>query len=153
MVAKGITKLCTIARIRTTGGIAMTIQEMHFAQKEPIWKQRIIECRTSGKGVKPWCREHGIDHTTYYHWEKKILSTIKLPPEAQTPRRLTLESSGSLPAVFRTPPPDIVKVEVEPEPCAPEMVQFSANGISFAVPEDISSRFLSKLLEATKHVG
>ena len=152
MVAQGITKMCTIARIRTTGGILMTIQEMHFAQKVPIWKQRIIECRTSGKGVKPWCREHGIDHTTYYRWEKKILSTIKLPPEAQTPSRLTAESAGRLPVLSQTPP-DIVKVELEPEPCAPETVRFSANGILFAVPEDISSRFLSKLLEATKHVG
>ena len=152
MVAKGITKMCTIARIRTTGGIAMTIQEMHFAQKEPIWKQRIIECRTSGKGVKPWCREHGIDHTTYYRWEKKILSTIKLPPEAQTPRKLTEESASSLPAVSRIPP-DIVKVELDQDPCAPVTVRFSANGISFAVSEDISNRFLSKLLEATKNVG
>ena len=152
MVAKRITKMCTIARIRTTGGIPMTIQEMHFAQKAPIWKQRIIECRTSGKGVKPWCREHGIDHTTYYRWEKKILSTIELPREAQMPGRLTAESAGSLPAVPRAQP-DIVKVELGPDPYTPETVQFSANGISFAVPEDISSRFLSKLLEATKHAG
>ncbi len=35
----------------------MTIYEIQNAQKTPIWKQRIIECRSSGKSVKEWCKE------------------------------------------------------------------------------------------------
>ena len=33
----------------------MTIYEVQNAQKTPIWKQRIIECRSSGMSVKEWC--------------------------------------------------------------------------------------------------
>ena len=51
----------------------MTIYDVQNAQKAPIWKQRIIECRSSGKSVKEWCKEHGLDFTTYYRWERKIL--------------------------------------------------------------------------------
>ena len=39
----------------------MTIYDIQNAQKMPIWKQRIIECRSSGKSVKEWCKEHGMD--------------------------------------------------------------------------------------------
>ena len=58
----------------------MTIYDIQNAQKIPIWKQRIIECRSSGKGVKEWCKEHGLDFTTYYRWERKILTSI-IPAE------------------------------------------------------------------------
>ena len=54
----------------------MTIYEVQNAQKTPIWKQRIIECRSSGMSVKEWCKEHGLDFTTYYRWERKILTSI-----------------------------------------------------------------------------
>ena len=43
--------------IRATGGTAMTICEIQNAQKTPICKQRIIECRSGGKRVKEWCKE------------------------------------------------------------------------------------------------
>ena len=58
----------------------MTIYEIQNAQKTPIWKQRIIECRSSGKSVKEWCKEHDLDFTTYYRWERKILAHI-IPAE------------------------------------------------------------------------
>ena len=58
----------------------MTIYDIQNAQKTPIWKQRIIECRSSGLSVKEWCKERGLDFTTYYHWERKILTSI-IPAE------------------------------------------------------------------------
>ena len=36
----------------------MTIYDVQNAQKTPIWKQRIIECRSSGMSVKEWCKEN-----------------------------------------------------------------------------------------------
>ena len=58
----------------------MTIYDIQNAQKTPIWKQRIIECRSSGLSVKEWCKERGLDFTTYYRWERKILTSI-IPAE------------------------------------------------------------------------
>jgi hypothetical protein len=54
--------------------------EVQNAQKIPIWKQRIIERRSSGKNVKEWCKEHGLDITTNYHWERKKLTSM-IPAE------------------------------------------------------------------------
>lgn len=61
----------------------MTIYDVQNAQKPPIWKQRIIECRSSGMSVKEWCKERGLDFTTYYRWERKILTSI-IPTEDMT---------------------------------------------------------------------
>ena len=56
----------------------MTIYDIQNAQKTPVWKQRILECRSSGKSVKEWCKEQGLDFTTYYRWERKILANIMI---------------------------------------------------------------------------
>ena len=131
----------------------MTIQELNFARKAPIWKQRILECRSSGIGVKPWCKAHNLDHTTYYRWEKKILSAFSLN-KGQLIEQAYSTSAAVLPSPL-SQHTEIVKVELapDPEPTEPAMVSFTVNGFSLSVPTDISSLFLTKLLEATKHAG
>ena len=136
----------------------MTIQEIRYAEKSAIWKQRmkqrIIECRGSGMGVKPWCKEHGLDHTTYYRWERRILSAYSMD------KKLLVEQTAKasdilLPSTVTQQHTEIVKVELAPEPTpvVPEMVELTVNGFSLSVPSDISSAFLTKLLEATKANG
>ena len=125
----------------------MTIYEVQNAQKMPIWKQRIIECRSSEMGVKAWCKEHGLDFTTYYRWERKILTSI-IPAED-----VPALPGGSLPAVPVQPVNAIVKVELASDPEEQKTIRFSANGFELCVPENVSAAFLAKLLEATKHVG
>ena len=34
----------------------------------------IQDCRSSGLPVRQWCRERGITPTTYYRWERELLS-------------------------------------------------------------------------------
>ena len=129
----------------------MTIQEIRYAEKSAIWKQRI---RGSGMGVKPWCKEHGLDHTTYYRWERRILSAYSMD------KKLLVEQTAKasdilLPSTVTQQHTEIVKVELAPEPTpvVPEMVELTVNGFSLSVPSDISSAFLTKLLEATKANG
>ena len=129
----------------------MTIYDIQNAQKTPIWKQRIIECRSSGKSVKEWCKEQGLDFTTYYRWERKILAHI-IPAEDYPASDLPALPGTSLPAITKTPNA-IVKVELAPDPEEQETIQFSVNGFDFCVPSNVNSQFLSRLLEATKHAG
>jgi transposase-like protein len=124
----------------------VTIYDVQNAQKTPIWKQRIIECRSSGKSVKEWCKEHGLDFTTYYRWERKILTSI-IPAE-DVPEL----PSPNLPAV-PAPQNAIVKVELAAEPEDETTIRFSVNGFNFCVPSNVNSAFLTRLLEATKHAG
>ena len=125
----------------------MTIYEVQNAQKTPIWKQRIIECRSSGKSVKEWCREHELDFTTYYRWERKILTSI-IPTEDMPGL-----PAPNLPAAVPTSRNTIVKVELASDSEEQDTIRFSVNGFDFCIPANVSSAFLTRLLEATKHVG
>ena len=124
----------------------MTIYDVQNAQKTPIWKQRIIECRSSGMSVKEWCKERGLDFTTYYRWERKILTSI-IP--AEDVPGLPSPNLPSVPA----PQNAVVKVELAAEPEDETTIRFSVNGYNFCVPANVSTSFLSRLLEATKHAG
>ena len=126
----------------------MTIYEIQNAQKTPIWKQRIVECRSSGKSVKEWCKEHGLDFTTYYRWERRILASM-IPVEDYSD-----QDAPALPAPGLTAEPTstgIVKIELAPDPEEQENVRFSVNGFEFFVSANVSREFLTKLLEAAKH--
>ena len=129
----------------------MTIYDIQNAQKMPVWKQRIMECRSSGMSVKEWCKAHGLDFTTYYRWERKILAQI-IPAEEFPASDLSALPSSNLPVVPASRNA-IVKVELAPEPEEQEQIFFSVNGFEFRVPANVSSTFLSRLLEATKHAG
>ena len=124
----------------------MTIYDVQNAQKTPIWKQRIIECRSSGMSVKEWCKERGLDFTTYYRWERKILTSI-IP--AEDVPGLPAPNLPSVPA----PQNAVVKVELAAEPEDETTIRFSVNGYNFCVPANVSTSFLARLLEATKHAG
>ena len=130
----------------------MTIYEIQNAQKAPIWKQRIIECRSSGKSVKEWCKEHDLDFTTYYRWERKILAHIIPAEEYPVSSDLPALPGADLPAVPKAANA-IVKVELASEPDTQEIIRFSVNGFDFCIPVNVSREFLTRLLEATKHAG
>ena len=63
------------------------VQELKRAAKLQEWSARVAECRSSGIGVKAWCREHGIALKTYYNWERQIVKEATqryaLPAPAQ----------------------------------------------------------------------
>lgn len=126
----------------------MTIYDIQNAQKTPIWKQRILECRSSGKNAKEWCKEHGQDFTTYYRWERKILANI-IPVEDIPVSDPLAFPSPDLPVATKETNA-IVKVELAPDSDGEKKIYFSVNGFDFCVSADVSHEFLAKLLEATK---
>lgn len=40
------------------------------------WKEKIIECRSSGLSVNKWCEINNVSKPTYYYWLKKIRTEI-----------------------------------------------------------------------------
>lgn len=38
------------------------------------WSVRIQDCRSSGLSVSRWCKEKGVTPTTYYRWEREVLT-------------------------------------------------------------------------------
>ncbi len=67
--------------------MATGVQELKLAARMQEWSVRIAECRSSGLGVKAWCKSQGIAATTYYHWEKRFITEaskhLSLPAPAQ----------------------------------------------------------------------
>ncbi len=63
------------------------IQELKQAARMQEWSARIIECRSSGKNVRAWCKEQGIASQTYYRWEKRFIAEaaqrLSLPAPAK----------------------------------------------------------------------
>ena len=134
----------------------MTIYDVQNAAKLPIWQERVRECRTSGMSVKAWCKTQGLDFTTYYRWEKKVLESV-IP--TQRGAKPDCEATALPPAVVQSQP-SIVKVEIsssdvvridDPPQSVAGTVTFSINGTVISVEEDVSEQFLRKLVEAVKH--
>lgn len=37
-----------------------------------MWRQRVIECRSSGLTVKQWCENNNIHFKLYCYWQRKV---------------------------------------------------------------------------------
>ena len=46
------------------------------------WAQAIQDCRSSGLSVKAWYETQGITTTTYYRWERAVLSKVEALQQA-----------------------------------------------------------------------
>ena len=52
----------------------MTSNELKHQAKVQEWGLAIQDCRGSGLSVREWCRQRGVTTTTYYRWERELLS-------------------------------------------------------------------------------
>ena len=37
------------------------------------WRERVMECKTSGLTVAEWCEQNHINKKTYFYWQKPVL--------------------------------------------------------------------------------
>ncbi len=58
----------------------MTSTALKHRAKLQEWSARIQDCRSSGLSVQAWCRQEGIPATTYYRWERELLTATETPP-------------------------------------------------------------------------
>ena len=56
------------------GGKGMTSAKLKHRAKLQEWAARIQDCRSSGLSVRAWCRQEEINVTTYYRWERELLT-------------------------------------------------------------------------------
>ena len=55
----------------------MTSAELKHRVKLQEWAARIQDCRSSGQSVRAWCRQEGINASTYYRWERELLTGVR----------------------------------------------------------------------------
>lgn len=50
----------------------MDVQKMKREFRLKQWIDMVKECRSSGKTIKGWCEEQGINLKSYYYWQRKV---------------------------------------------------------------------------------
>ena len=65
---------CETFRYCHIGGKGMTSAKLKHRAKMQEWAARIQDCRSSGLSVRAWCRQEEINVTTYYRWERELLT-------------------------------------------------------------------------------
>ena len=63
----------------------MTSAELKHRAKLQEWSARIQDCRSSGLPVRAWCRQERINATTYYRWERELLTAANQTPCSGVP--------------------------------------------------------------------
>lgn len=107
----------------------MTSTELKHQARLQEWAVAIQDCRSSGLPVRQWCRQRGITPTTYYRWERELLSIAgstkalpetpavafaELPVPKQVSRNVA-ERSATLHV-------DNVSIDIYPQ-CGPEQLK------------------------------
>lgn len=59
----------------------MTSTELKHQARQQKWVAAIQNCRSSGLPVRQWCKQRGITPSTYYRWEREVLSIADAAPE------------------------------------------------------------------------
>lgn len=70
------------------------------------WIESIRECRNSGKTVKTWCAEQGVNETSFYYWQKQIR-------EAASQKLLTCRQPSE--EIAARPQPVFTELELQKE--------------------------------------
>lgn len=52
----------------------MTSNKLKHQAQLQEWVAAIQACRSSGLSVRKWCRQREISPSTYYRWEREVLS-------------------------------------------------------------------------------
>ena len=63
----------------------MTSNELKHEAKKQEWSMSIQECRGSGLSVRAWCRQEDITASTYYRWERELLTAADQAPCSAVP--------------------------------------------------------------------
>ena len=54
-----------------------SVLEIYNEAKKQEWNIAIQECRSSGLSVSEWCQQRGVTTTTYYRWERELLTGVQ----------------------------------------------------------------------------
>lgn len=91
--------------------ISMEIQKTKHQIYLDRWRALVKSCRSSGETIKAWCKQEGINESTYYRWQKLVWES-ETEKSSVGPYRTTevtfaeykAQSSGREPTVLSNAP-------------------------------------------------
>ena len=55
-----------------------------------MWRQRVIDCRSSGLTIKQWCEDNNVHYKLYCYWQRQVwdaeVKTIVQKEQPEIPR-------------------------------------------------------------------
>ncbi len=70
-----------------------------MSERENAWREKVLECRRSGKTAKEWCKENSIPYSTYLSWatktNKETNTTAEKAPNKAGPQWAAVQLSVS----------------------------------------------------------
>ena len=95
----------------------MDVRVIKHAAKLSEWSERIRGCRSSGKPVKTWCEENGVNVKSYYRWERLYIAEASM--QTQLPAGQGSEAGA------------LVRIEPEKLPVTRASIQGGETGESY----------------------
>ena len=85
------------------------------------WTKLIHQCASSGKTIKAWCEENGINRRSYNYWQRRVreevVSSVVLG-NAIIPGISPANADPLAPVTFRPDAPAFAKIPLAPPPKA-----------------------------------
>ena len=103
-------------------------KEVHHQE----WLTMVQECENSGKPVKTWCRENGINMCTYYSRLKKLRTEVLEQAEQQSIVPVSISEE--------------ISTVSEPAKCGSGRAVMRKNGLEVEMPESMETKKLLVLL-------
>ena len=130
----------------------MDVRTIKHAAKLSEWSERIRACRTSGKPVKTWCEENGINIKSYYRWERLYMA------EAAMRIQLPEGQATGTGALVRIEPEKLsVSRESVQEPesagfCSGQGILLRHGAVELEMPEGMAMSRIAELVKALNSI-
>ncbi len=53
------------------------LREINSSNQMEIWSERVAACRASNMSVARWCKQEGINESSYYRWQRKLFQELQ----------------------------------------------------------------------------
>ena len=130
----------------------MDVRAIKHAAKLSEWSERIRACRSSGKQVKTWCEENGINVKSYYRWERLYIA------EASMQMQLRAGQGSEAGALVRIEPEKLpvtrtsLKGRENSESYGVQGIILRHGGVELELPEGMAIGRIAELVKALSGV-
>ncbi len=109
------------------------------------WYDAIVARNASGLTVRDWCRENGVNETSYYYWLKKIRSEALETHDAENETNLTF-----VPMLQANPVSEMIVHEQAPNQKVEAEMTIASKGITISLGKGTSADFVISILRVLK---
>ena len=114
------------------------------------WRHVVEECnnRPQGVTVKQWLADNGINEKVYYYWLRRVRQAAYDQMKSEQTSELTVVPNNKFSYAEIT-----LTGNTSSRPLNPPAAVMSVGSISIDISEQVSEKFLIKLMRAMKYAG